>query len=458
MIDLAPLKPSSTSPAPGQWQDLISLAADFAFETDEWDRFVMIEPDHALGWPADELIGQPARLLLAEPGGTAGTPAASFNPFRVTSPARHRQAWLKRADGTIACLWFSAAPIRDATGRIIGARGLGIDVTALDSQTARAGAALRRTELLDHILWRMGQEATAARMMAAILDTLANALGAEGTAVILLPLEAASPRLVYVTGHGADSVMDAANRQLLLGDPKPVQTAMADGRPMLIAACQTRSGERAGLIGWRGAAAHAWDPEDHLLLASSVNLVRMVLEHEAIQHEMALQARTDPLTGLLNRRAFLEEIERHVGRLDKENSPGTLLFADLDHFKPVNERLGHGTGDQVLRSTAALLRKTFRPGDLIARLGGDEFAVWLNGADHMTAAERAEFLRDAVPRDLEEIVGPDGPRLTLSIGIASREPNDDEPLDSLMRRADMAMYEVKRGGRGHWRVSHRGRP
>ena len=98
-------------------------------------------------------------------------------------------------------------------------------------------------------------------------------------------------------------------------------------------------------------------------------------------------------------------------------------------------------------------RGTVRPTDLIARLGGDEFAVWLNGADHMTAAERAEYLRDATPRVLNAITGPDGPRMSMSIGIASRDPNGDETLDSLIRRADIAMYEVKRAGRGHWRVS-----
>ena len=126
----------------------------------------------------------------------------------------------------------------------------------------------------------------------------------------------------------------------------------------------------------------------------------MVLEHEAIQREMGRQARTDPLTGLLNRRAFLEEMSRHIDRLDREEQPGTLLFADLDYFKPVNDRLGHEVGDEVLVRTANVLRNTVRPTDLVARLGGDEFALWMNGADHMTAAERAEHLCVEVPNEL----------------------------------------------------------
>ena len=172
---------------------------------------------------------------------------------------------------------------------------------------------------------------------------------------------------------------------------------------------------------------------------------------------MARQARTDPLTGLLNRRAFLEEMARHIDRLDREEQPGTLMFADLDYFKPVNDRLGHEAGDEVLVRTANILRKAVRPSDLVARLGGDEFALWMDGADHMTAAERAEYLCAEVPRELREIAGDGGPPPTISIGIATREAGSHEPVDSLLRRADHAMYEVKRAGRGHWRVASRSR-
>jgi len=162
-----------------RWRELVDLGADFAFETDEWGRLVLVTPDPALGWPANALIGQPAVTLLAD-AATGGV----FNPFRVSARIRHRQAWLKRGDGGIACLTFCAAPIRDIDGRITGVRGTGVDMTELDGQAAQVAAALRRGEVLDHILARMGQEVMAPRMMSAALDALANALGAEGAAVL----------------------------------------------------------------------------------------------------------------------------------------------------------------------------------------------------------------------------------------------------------------------------------
>ena len=353
---------------------------------------------------------------------------------------------------TTACLSFAVSPLLDPQGRVVGVRGFGIDVTEQDGQEAQIAASLRRGEVLDHILWRMGREVLAPGMMRGALDALLNALGAEGAAVIEMPADAA-PTMPHQAGGGGEAVLGVAASLLDARWPGPAQIAAADGRQVLVASCQTRFGERAGLALWRTAGTRAWDGEERLLAASAANLIRFVLEHEAIQREMALQARTDPLTGLLNRRAFLEEIVRHAERLDREELPGTLMFADLDNFKAVNDRLGHEMGDQVLQYTAALLRKVVRPSDLVARLGGDEFAVWLNGADQFIAAERAEQLRTQAPRELGEVVAHEVPRLGVSIGIATRRAGSRESIDSVMRRADMAMYEVKHEGRGHWRVA-----
>jgi diguanylate cyclase (GGDEF)-like protein len=429
-----------------RWRDLVLTAADLVYETDAWGRFVLILPDPTLGWSAATLVGQPAELLL-----TGSVSANGFNPFRVTAPVRRRRAWLQRADGSAVMLAFSTAPLFDAEGRIVGTRGMAVDWSEYDDVGAHVAASLRRGEVLHHILWRMGHEVLAPRMMQAALDALMNALGAEGAAVIDVSDHAAA-LLVHCAGGGAEEVLAQA-AALLVTAGGPTDAVAGNGRPILAVTCRTRFGADAGVALWRLPGSRGWDNEEKLLIEAAAGLIRMVLEHEAIQLEMARQARTDPLTGLLNRRAFLEEMNRHIDRLDREDQPGTLLFADLDCFKPVNDRLGHEVGDQVLVRTASILRDAVRPSDLVARLGGDEFAVWMNGADHMTAAERAEHLCTEAPKELREIAGEGGPSPTLSIGIATRAAGSQEPLDSLLRRADRAMYEVKRAGRGHWRVA-----
>jgi len=428
-----------------RWRDLVNLSTDFAFETDAWGRFIFVMPDGALGWPPGALLGQPAERLLAE---TAG-----FDPFRVTAPVRRRRTWLRRGDGGVACLTVAATPIVDGTGTIVGVRGSAIDMTETDVQAAHMAAALRRAEVLEHLLRNTGREVMAARMMHAALTTLMDAVGAEGAAVVLETGEAGMARIAHEVGQGAERMRPSLSSMLPTVPDGLNQTVGLDGRPVLMAGCETRFGAFGGVAIWRLAEGRTWDQDDRILLASASRIIRMVLEHEAIQREMHRQARTDPLTSLLNRRAFMDELDRHVDRLDRDDQPGTLMFADLDHFKAVNDAMGHEAGDRVLVMAAELLRRIVRPTDLVARLGGDEFAVWMNGVDHMTAAERADSLRESFPREVAEMLGPDAPRVGISVGIACRRAGGHEAVDSVIRRADMAMYEVKRNGRGHWRVS-----
>ena len=195
-----------------RWRDLVMMTADFAFETDEWGRFVFVVPDPAIGWPTGTLVGQPWTLLI--PDCMKGT---TFNPFRCTIPVQRRRAWLRRGDGGMACVVFAAAPLLDASGRIVGTRGLGVDLTDHDQQDERVTAALRRGEVLDHILLRVGHEVLAPRMMRAALDGLANALGAEGCGVIVLPDGIRSARVLHESGHGAEATLETAAAMLDTG-------------------------------------------------------------------------------------------------------------------------------------------------------------------------------------------------------------------------------------------------
>jgi hypothetical protein len=152
---------------------------------------------------------------------------------------------LQQADGRPLLLASSAAPLTDAEGRIVGTRGMGVDWSEYDDGSARLAASLRRGEVLDHILWRMGGEVLAPRMMQAALDALVNAIGAEGAAVIDVDGEAGA---LPVPRGGADEVLAEATALL----------AVADGRgclrqgwtPILVATCRA-VGANAGIALWR---------------------------------------------------------------------------------------------------------------------------------------------------------------------------------------------------------------
>lgn len=149
--------------------------------------------------------------------------------------------------------------------------------------------------------------------------------------------------------------------------------------------------------------------------------------------ELRWAAETDPLTGVGNRRWFMEQLPRLA--FDPEDR-FAVLMVDLDDFKRLNDHYGHLVGDQVLADVARVLRGAVRPGDLVARYGGEEFVIALPGADEATARQVAERVRNAVLLAVPT---------SASIGAACRRPG--EPAESVLRRADTLLFAAKRRGK-----------
>jgi diguanylate cyclase (GGDEF)-like protein len=157
------------------------------------------------------------------------------------------------------------------------------------------------------------------------------------------------------------------------------------------------------------------------------------------------QSREDSLTGIANRRCFDERLQTEIERAERYGEALSLLLIDLDHFKCINDSLGHAGGDQVLRETAVLLRARLRQSDLAARIGGEEFALLLPCQDVHGAEAVAEQLREVfATHDFATGQG-DRLRVTLSAGIAQWRAG--QTRDGLLRRADQALYRAKAEGR-----------
>ncbi|HEX4805136.1 MAG TPA: diguanylate cyclase, partial [Conexibacter sp.] len=191
------------------------------------------------------------------------------------------------------------------------------------------------------------------------------------------------------------------------------------------------------------AGAAAWWVVGIATMAIAAAVVRVMRNHvEHLISQLSDAARTDPLTGLPNRRGFRELLDLELERARRGGTPMTVLAGDLDHFKDVNDRAGHHVGDAVLQQVAGLLREGVRQLDVPARIGGEEFAVILPGIDAQAAFAVAERLRCHVRDAFADATVP----ITMSFGIASH-PAHAETAASLVRAADEALYGAKESGR-----------
>ena len=170
----------------------------------------------------------------------------------------------------------------------------------------------------------------------------------------------------------------------------------------------------------------------------------LLLCKEKDDQKMAQLATIDSLTGLVNRRAFFERTDSARLLAERMRSPIALMMIDIDHFKRLNDRFGHATGDEALCVFAATAQHALRDHDIMGRLGGEEFALVLPGTDLEGALQAAERLRQAVAAAVLPTSG-NQYSMTVSIGVVAIDP--DEHINSALARADHALYAAKSAGR-----------
>ncbi len=386
-------------------------------------RFINEACREVLGFGPEEMMGGHVRDFNANrelPGSDV-----AFERILGGESRSRRRMTARRKDGTAVELMFNASPLRSDGGRVIGVVVIATDISDL----------IATQELLEEA---EGRYRTLVEQLPAV-SYIAEP-GAKGTWQYVSPqLErmlgfsqeewTADPTLWARRIHpeDRDRVLEEEERDSILGVPLASEYRMItkDGRVIWVRDEGVLRAERGERVHYEG-------------------MLTNVTERKSFESQLQFLADHDPLTGLFNRRRFVQELDLEIKLMRRDGHPSSLLMLDVDGLKQVNDAMGHQAGDALVRQTAEVLRDRLRGTDSVGRLGGDEFAVLLRGSRVNEAAAVAQDLLDRF-RGRGQVASAEPIRPTISIGLTSLRRNFTG-ADEAIGAADRAMYEAKRTG------------
>ena len=420
------------------YKDLVEVAGDFAWETDVAGVFTFISAEEALGFNAKELIGVNPETLLAHPA------VSTALPFQPDDVVLNEELWLNHADGHPLCIMVSALPLYDGLGRRVGSRGMCRDISVQRLRDDILSRSRMRDRVVSYIVDTFRSKERPEDMLHTAVTSIGRALEIQGCDIYI---RTSDGELSRADGFGsAAGEHDWTQNVLDHIEDETTFEGELDGYKVLATTTEFHHRGNGALILLRPPE-EPWTEEDRALVEALREPLGSALAHITEQRKLEELSRIDELTGLLNRRAFNDDLDARIGRSVRRGRSGALIYVDLDNFKQVNDTHGHETGDEVLKTLAGILHQSIREYDLAARLGGDEFAVWLDDTDQTIALGRGKNIVSAC-NDLKEFSGSEDEPLGVSVGIAVYSPTSEETLEGLVARADQAMYEAKRGGKG----------
>lgn len=428
-----------------RYKDLVEISSDFSWEIGSGGEYVFVSPRGALGYSAENIVGRKPEEFIINP--------EEYSPLPFASEQRveNVEMWMRRADGSTACIVISCTPLKTESGEWRGARGVCRDVTEEREREAALTQARHREQLLNYIVSTIRDEVEPTNMLATAAAATARALGAAGCSIYRL--DDADKFMTAADYGNCEGVEDLSEHLKNLKDDIQIIEDKIGKWRVLAAATHYRQSINGAITMWKIIKDGGWDNDSRILISDVANQLGIANE-QISNHERILKlSRTDGLTGLLNRRAFYEEeLPRRIERLKRNRQTAALFYVDLDSFKRVNDVKGHQAGDAVLLYLRDVLLDFSRPGDVISRLGGDEFAMWLDGINEKVVLERVETLLKS-SKKLLQFSGDDTHPLGISVGIAMYDPESNETLKDLLARSDEAMYAVKRHGKGSFRMA-----
>jgi len=428
-----------------RYKDLVEVSSDFSWEVGEDGTFSFVSPSGVLGFTPEQLVGkQPKDFVLN---------AEDYNPLLFLSDRNERnvEIWMRTSGGDRACVVGSSRPLTGPDGQWMGARGICRDVTVERDREAALRSAREREQLLNRIVRSIRDEVDPLNMLNKAAATTSQALGASGCRIYRHDEEQG---LVLAAEYGKLGVPEDEKKFLAKMEAEGTTISVLAGPwRTLITPTHYRQEMNGAICIWKPLEDSEWDTNYFILLGDVANQIGIANEQSANHERIVNLSRTDSMTGLLNRRAFFEEeLPRRFARLEKDGQGAALFYLDMDNFKQVNDVHGHQRGDDAIFCLREVMLEHSRPGDALVRLGGDEFAMWLDGMSPDVAIERVETILEG-SKCLRQFSGDERNPLGVSIGVAMYDPAENETLESLVARADGAMYEVKNNGKGGYRIA-----
>jgi diguanylate cyclase (GGDEF)-like protein/PAS domain S-box-containing protein len=425
------------------FKDLVACSSDFSWETNAQGIFQYVSPKGALSYTPEELVGRPARDILCAQD-------SSIIAFEAREAVDSQELWLRHWDGSDACVSISALPKLSRDGVWEGARGVCRDITTIRKQELALEKARTIEKLRLNIISAMRDLKAGEQML--VQTALAITEGLPGISCYIARQKgggitfALDPKNV-LPANITNAISDLEWQHFILNSGASHHPHMTnvEGREVMFMLTEYRHITNGVIFLTAADPEKGFSENTEEILKEAASHVGIAIDQINTHEDLERLSRTDELTGLLNRRAFMQDAEARMNSVD--NQGAALLYLDLDNLKAVNDQAGHGTGDFVIASFGRRLKAITLHQNIAARIGGDEFLLWLDGSGRKQAEETALLLVDYC-RSLGETTRNVTPALGLSVGITFLKPQQKVEISELIRAADAALYKAKESGKG----------